>query len=384
MAASSGTNFLTRDFRIREPLLVSILVVITIVFSALTHAFSQAYDRRRAALGVQWFERGNEELQDNRPEVAIEDFRTALFYDPQNWNFSMQLANALTVADHTDQALNYYFGLWQRNPSSGPVNLQLARLYERKGNAVGAERYFNGAIFGDWPTDDTANRRTASLELINFYLARGDAGHAESQLIILSDNLPEDPQLHTRVGDLHTQVGDDQRALTQYKAAMQLDPGYLPAIQGAGEAAFGLGDYRSAQDYLTRAIHLDATNATVKKLLTVTQSVFLLNPYERGIPESEKIKRTLRAFELAGHRLDSCANSGKASAASAIAPFLDRWKQLKAIANNRYLKQHPEDRDTLFDFSTSAEKVAQPVCGEPSPEDSALLALAGRRETDQQ
>ena len=140
MAASSATNFLTRDFRVREPLLVGILVVITIVFSALAHTYSQAYDRRRAALGVQWFERGNEELQNNRPEVAIEDFRTALFYDPQNWNFSMQLANALTVADHTDQALNYYLGLWQCNPSSGPVNLQLARLYARPLSSVGAAR----------------------------------------------------------------------------------------------------------------------------------------------------------------------------------------------------------------------------------------------------
>jgi hypothetical protein len=46
------------------------------------------------------------------------------------------------------------------------------------------------------------NRRTASLELIYFYLNRGDSGHAESQLIILSENLPEDPQLHSQVADL--------------------------------------------------------------------------------------------------------------------------------------------------------------------------------------
>jgi Flp pilus assembly protein TadD len=41
----------------------------------------------------------------------VEDFRTALLYDPQNWEFGMQLADALTQAKHTEQALNYYLTL---------------------------------------------------------------------------------------------------------------------------------------------------------------------------------------------------------------------------------------------------------------------------------
>jgi len=375
-------NLLKPDFVIREPLLVSILVLITILFSALTHSYSHAYDRRRATLGVEWFERGKQELENGRPAAAVEDFRTALLYNPRNWDYSMHLADALTQAHHAEQALNYYLGLWQSKPNDGPVNLQLARLSAQKDDVPGAERYFNGAIFGDWAENASANRLTASLEMINFYLERGDSGHAESQLIILSDNLPEDPQLHTRVGDLYSRVGDDQRALKQYRQAAQLDTAYLPAVLGAGEAAFRIGDYHASQAYLSNSLRLDESNTAAKNLLAVIQAVSVLNPYERGVSDSEKAKRALRAFDIAGNRLHSCATGPGSSAAASIEPFLERWKQLKTMANTRFLIQHPEEVDILVDFSASAEKRTQSSCGEPTPDDSALLAIA-RRETEE-
>ncbi len=377
-------NLLHRDFIIREPLLVGILVLITVLFSALTHSYTQAYDRRRAALGVAWFIRGNQEIKNGRPVAAVQDFRTALFYDPKNSGFEMYLAEALMQAGQADQALNYYLGLWQSDPANGPVNFQLARLYAKKGDNVAAERYFNGAIFGDWRENPEANRRAASLELINFYLDRGDTGHAESQLMILSDNLPEDPQLRTRVADLYARVGDDQRALAQYRQALQLNSRYLPALGGAGEASLRVGDYHAAQTYLSRALHLDPSNAPANQLLAVIQSALALNPYERGIPETEKVQRTLRVFAIAGKRLQSCGESGKPSAASSTAPFLERWKQLTATANARFLTQYPEQVETLIDFSASAEKLAEDHCGEPTPDDSAVLAIAHQREMEDQ
>lgn len=370
-------NLFKRDYIIREPLLVSMLVLIAVVFSALTHAYSAAYDHRRFALGQEWFSKGSQELENNRPAAAVDDFRTALLYDPRNWDFGMHLANALMQAGHANQAMNYYLELWQRTPGSGPVNLQLARLSAKKGDTVSAERYFNGAIFGDWPQNSPANRRAATLELINFYLERGDSGHAESQLMILSDNLPEDPRLHTRVAELYARVGDDHRALAQYRQALQLDQKNLPALLGAGETSVRLGDYHAAQGYLTRALRLDDSSTSAKNLLAVAQSAFALNPYERGISEAEKIKRTLLLFDIAGKRLQSCG-----SGASAVAPYLERWKQLTPTANQHFLKQHPEETETLIDFCASAEKLAQAQCGEPTPDDSALLAIARQREME--
>jgi tetratricopeptide (TPR) repeat protein len=377
-------NLLQRDFIIREPLLVGILVLITVLFSALTHSYSQAYDRRRTALGVEWFIRGNQELKSSHPAAAVQDFRTALFYDRRNSGFEMYLADALMQAGQTEQALNYYLSLWQTNPANGPVNLQLARLCAKKGENGAAERYFNGAIFGDWPENAEDNRRAASLELIHFYLDRRDTGHAESQLIILSDNLPEDLQLRTRVADLYVRVGDDRRALAQYRQALELNSRYLPTLVGAGEASFRIGDYHAAQTYVSRALHLDPSNASAKQLLAVIESVLALNPYERGIPEAEKVRRALRVFAIAEKRLQSCVESPPSPTASSISPFLEKWKQLTATANAGFLTQHPEEVETLIDFSASAEKLAQDHCGEPSRDDTAVRAIAHQREMEDQ
>ena len=369
-------NLQKRDFIIREPLLVGMLVLIAVAFSALTHAYSEAYDKHRASLSVEWFERAKLDLKNNRPSAAIEALRTALLYDPRNRDFTLYLAEALAQTGRSDQALNYYLGLWQSSPNNGPVNLRLARLSAQKGDAVGAERYFNGAIFGDWPENPAANRRMASLELIDFYLNHGDTGHAESQLIILSDNLPEDPLLHIRVAKLYSRIGQDQRALNQYRQAIQLDPNDLQAMRGAAEASFHTGDYRAAQAYASRTLHLDESDSSAKRLLAVIQAIFSLNPYEHGITEAKKIKRTLQSFDIAGNRLQSCSGSGHSSMASSIDPFSERWKQLKVVANDGFLRQHPEEVDTLFDFSSSAEKIAESNCGDLKPEDSALLAIA--------
>jgi tetratricopeptide (TPR) repeat protein len=374
-------NLFKRDFIVREPLLVTILLLITVAFSALTHAYSQAYDRQRAALGVDWFERGKQELGKNHPAAAIEDFRTALFYDAHNWDYSMHLADALAQSGQTDQALNYYLNLWQTRPSSGQINLQLARLTAGKGDVNGAERYFNGAIFGDWPEHAAENRRIASMELIHFYLNRGDSGHAESQLIILSENLPQNPELHTRVADLFSQVGDDHRALEQYRHAERLNPDYEPAIQGAGETAFRSGDFYAAQEYLQKIVRLDDSNTSSKKSLAVIQSIFQLNPYERGISEAEKMRRTLRTFEIAGNRLRSCGGASNSAPNTSMEPQLERWKQLQVMANSRFLTQHPEEIETLLEFSINSERLAEPKCGEPGIEDEAVMAIARQRES---
>jgi tetratricopeptide (TPR) repeat protein len=373
-------DLLKRNFIVREPLLVGILLVIATIFSALTHSYSQAYDRKRSALGIQWFERGQEELGQNHSLSAVEDFRTALVYDPGNWDFRMHLAGALTQAGQTEQALNYYQNLWQTRPNSGPINLQLGRLTAREGDAGAAERYFNGAIFGDWPENPEQSRRAASLELIHFYLDRGDSGHAISQLMILADNLPENPQLQAQVADLFSKAGDDRRALKLYRSAERLDPDSVPAILGAGEAAYRIGDFHTAQSYLTRTLRLDESDASAKRLLAVLQSFNLLDPNEHGLSEGEKINRTLRMFEISGNRLQFCAGL---TTDSSIASQAEQWKQRKSTANARFLTQHPEEVDSLQEFSISTETLAQLKCGEPSVDDSAILAIARHREMEE-
>jgi tetratricopeptide (TPR) repeat protein len=378
-------NVLRRDFVVREPLLVAILVLITIAFSTITRSYTLAYDRRRTALGQQWYANGDAELQQHRPDAAVEAFRTALLYVPQNWEYRLRLAEALTQAGHTNQALSYYQSLWQLDPHNGIVNLHLARFAASGGQVADAERYFNGAIFGAWTENAADHRRESLFELVNFYLQRGETAQAESQLIILSGNLPEDPVLHARVAELYSKVGDNQRALAQYRQAIQLDPQYFSALYGAGKAAFHMGDYRAAESYLSRAAPEDSTEPDAKNLLEIAHAASSLNPYEHGLRESEKIQRVLHAFQIASTRLDACAQTSGST--GSLPPFLiplqEPWQQWKASATLRSLTQRPEQIDPLFEFSTGVEKQSQSLCGAPTPEDSALLALASVRTADE-
>jgi hypothetical protein len=47
------------------------------------------------------------------------------------------------------------------------------------------------------------------------------------------------------------------------------------------------------------------------------------------------------------------------------------------------LTRQPDQIDALFEFSVAIEKQSQSLCGAPTPEDSALLALAGARPSDE-
>jgi tetratricopeptide (TPR) repeat protein len=381
-------SFLTRNLVVREPLLISLLVLVAIVSFAFTHAYSQAYDARRNDLGQKWFEHGNQELAANQPAAAVEAYRTALSYMPQNWECRLRLAEALMRAGQNHQAQEYFAGLWQVQPQNGTVNLQLARLAGREGNALEAERYYNGAIFGNWPDDAKDHRRDAVFELIDFYLQRHDLRQAESQLLTLSANLPDDPALQTRVADLFMRVQDYSHALDFYKRAARQDPHNLAALLGAGKAALQLGDYRMAESYSARALHEDSASQDAENLLKLAQTALQLDPFEHGINSSEKARRALRSFEIVGARLNACdqqrgKSTNPAPANAPLASYLQKWNQWKPNANLTSLAHNPDQADELFDFALQAEQAIQATCGQPAVDDEALLALVRKRSAEE-
>lgn len=93
------------------------------------------------------------------------------------------------------------------------------------------------------------------------------------------------------------------------------------------------------------------------------------------------MRRTLRTFEIAGNRLRSCGGASNSAPNTSMEPQLERWKQLQVMANSRFLTQHPEEIETLLEFSINSERLAEPKCGEPGIEDEAVMAIARQRES---
>src|SRR5215472_14437087 len=111
----------------RETLVLLSLIMLGIFF-VITGFAVKRYHASQLTLGGRWYERGQAALQSNRPEEAVDDFRTALVYARDNTVYQKRLAEALIKARHLPEAEVYLRTLWVREPGDGTVNLELARL----------------------------------------------------------------------------------------------------------------------------------------------------------------------------------------------------------------------------------------------------------------
>ncbi len=366
-----------------------VLALLASVLFAATHAYTQAYDNRKAELGTEWFARGFADLQAGRSNAAVEEFRTALLYSPENWDYRLRLAEALAVSNRISEALGYYRSLWQSNPSEGAVNLELARLAVRSGDREGAERYFNGAIFGTWKKDAAANRREAVFEMIDFYLAHNDYGSADSQLVVLSSNLPQDSNLHVRVGMLFMGAADFVHAQEQFSDALLRDRDNVDALRGAAEAASRTGEYGNARSFLERLIRLSPTDNESRQRLETINDILELDPSQPRIGAAERTRRVVRGFELAGDRLNSCVAQLhldlSTSDTGGLVDLLNKWTDLSPQIKQPVLVHDGDLADQTIELTYLIEKQTSKPCGVPPPgADLALLTLAQRRTGDAQ
>jgi len=86
--------------------------------------------------------------------------------------------------------------LWDRSPGSGEVNLDLAHVSMRMGDAEQAIRYFQSAIYGSWEKDPARQRRNARLELYDYLVSQGRTGDAQAELAGLAADTRAEGNTH--------------------------------------------------------------------------------------------------------------------------------------------------------------------------------------------
>jgi predicted Zn-dependent protease len=190
----------------RNTLLLLSFLVLIILF-VITGFAVKAYHAKERALARQWYVSGERELAVGHAEAALEDFRSALVYSPNDSLIELQLAHALAAAGHLPEARAYLLGLWERVPGNGTVNLELARLAAHSGSVPEAVQYYHDAIYGQWDDDPAEHRRRARLELAEFLLRIEQKAQAQAELIALAADLPTDPAFETQVATLLLRTG---------------------------------------------------------------------------------------------------------------------------------------------------------------------------------
>src|ERR1700675_3188579 len=161
------------DFRLylrQQPAMLAFLAVLGVIFFLAVTGLSRTYHAQRDALGNRWFSRGVADLNARRYDNAVTEFRAALLYARDNYDYQLNLAEALIGLGRTTEADSYLVNLWDQQPENGVVNLELARIAAQRGLGEQAQRYYHNAIYAVWPGDQEGKRRDTRLGLIEYLL----------------------------------------------------------------------------------------------------------------------------------------------------------------------------------------------------------------------
>src|SRR5215469_11726426 len=306
----------------QRPVILATLTVLAVVFFLAVTGLSRTHQAQRQSIGVRWFNRGIADLNAQRYDAAVTDFRAALLYAPDEYSYQLKLAEALIGQGHTGQALAYLTNLWDREPESGIVNLQLARIAAQRGETDDAIRYYHNTVYAVWPSDQEGRRRNARLELIELLLRTNAQAQAQGELIALAESAGPDPVLQERIGELFLRAADYEHALAAFSAVLKSDRHNLAALAGAGQAAFELGQYSLAERHLQAAVSANTNDASSAERLQTTELVLHMDPFRRQIPVAERDRIVVAAFQAAGERLKTCKLPRVVSGAKAGEPPL--------------------------------------------------------------
>jgi predicted Zn-dependent protease len=358
-----------------RPVLVWLALALIPAFGVTT-AVVKAYRSEQRRLAADWFDRGETALVGGRPEDAIEAFRNALTFSRENPVFRLQLARALAAANRPAEARAYLLTLREAQPGNGPVNLELARLSARDGNVPDALRYYHSSIEGAWADSGEARRRTARFELAEF-LVRRDAGvQAQSELIALRGDLPDDPAFQKRVARLMLEAGLVPHAIEVYESVLRAQPRDAQAMAGLGEAAFQEGSYYTASSMLAKARAAGASDGRLERTLSTARLVLAIDPYQRRLSTRERTARVERALDAAAARLRAC---GASSSDDALQQLSMELPPIEA-SRRKGLPRDPDQLEPVIDLVFRIEQTTARVCGEPQGLDFALLLLARQRQ----
>lgn len=374
----ADVRFRNLRFYLRQrPVMLVLLSALAVIFFLAVSGLSRVYHAQRESVGARWFNRGVADLNAQRFDAAVRDFRAALMYSRDDYHYQLMLAEALIGLKHTGEASAYLLNLWEREPEDGLVNLELARIAAQRGQNQQAVRHYHDAVAAAWPSDQEEKRRDARLELIELLLRLNGTAQAQAELIGFSANAREEPAEQQQLGDLFVRAGDYGHALADYQLSLKSKPHNAAALAGAGNAAFELGRYSLAEQYLKLAVEGDANDKRSADLLKTAEMVLRMDPFRRQINSAERNRIVVEAFTSAGQRLDCAVPKNAAgNTAQSATSLSDQWSSLRPQVTERNLQKNPDLAESAMELVFRVERQTSEVCGTPTGTDLALLLIS--------
>lgn len=396
MAALQLRSALTPEERLqkqklilRDSLALLSLFAIAIVLFFITYLLFHSFSVHRQQLAQRWLARGEAALHSGQPQVAIDALRSALAYAPDDENLQIELAEALAAAGRMQEAVAYFNTLLETRPGNGLIHLQLARLAARQGEETLAVQHYQAALDGTWEGDGYIRRREVRLELSRYLIDRKRYNDARTQLLIAAGNAPDDPNIEIVVAGLLEQAHDPANALHFYKKALEHRPVQLASLLGASRAAYALGRYQQAKEFLERTLNHPGfekepsdLQAQYRDMLSDADHILLLYP-DSELSFHARAERILNARKIAQERLATCLST-KTPVPSELQTLSGEWQQLPAALHLLQLEQNPELEQTIMQLVYQTEQITSQQCGAPTGNDALLLKIAQAPEAIEQ
>jgi thioredoxin-like negative regulator of GroEL len=242
-------------------------------------------------------------------EQALDALGRARALDRERSAHHLSFATALVRAGQYGAARQVLLGLRQAHPENPDINLGLAEIEARAGAPDDAVRFYQRALFGDWPADRIGQRERVRIEMIEYLLAVGERARASAQLGLLAADLPvADPARRTEAARLFLEAGDPVRALEVVAPAIEAAPRDAAALRTAGDAAFARGDVEAARGYYAR-LPADAGASDAAALADrreLVARILASDPFARDLTPRARARRLARGHAVAAALIDGC------------------------------------------------------------------------------
>lgn len=303
---------------------------------------------RRADLGKEAYQNGQQLLSQGRVDDAVVAFRTGLAHTPQNNQLRVALGLALIRTGHYGEATSYLSQASKADPSKGAVWMGLAEGALAGGDKARALQLYRLALSKEWPPEQEPLRWNAQFAYATLLGDTGKTSEAVSQLMLLIEQKGDDPGLARKAADAVKSIGSPQ----QVEEAMRLLTKQFPADGSAwlrlGDARFSADKDASALEAYRTAAQIDSGNDEAKQAVARVEQVLRLDPTRRGLPVRERARR----WDLILHRvleeMDQCGASAMADKARPLlkkrAASLALSDEKMTAANKLWLKAPAECR----------------------------------------
>jgi tetratricopeptide (TPR) repeat protein len=285
--------------------IVSVAIVLIGAF-AVTGAISSSYKRERLSLGQQHYADGQALERQGQMEAALDQYREALLFVPDQQDYRLSLGIALLKAGHLDEAQAHLQQLAQEDPTNGRINLALAQVALKRKKTSEAIESYQRAVYEYWPPEAVPERRRARWELVNLLHAAGRRNDEVAELLQLYSSSPNDPAERANIGFLLVKAGAMSEAAQIFRNIELNFPQNSFGHRGLGEVNFANGDYVAARHEFQHALRVSPNDHDAQAALTLTNAVIDLDPVLPNISYQERLRRSQRLLSRTVNEMNQC------------------------------------------------------------------------------